>query len=51
VLDVLFLLSVSGGLFEGFDDERGGRGHDGDGGLTVLDSELDGDAEAFLDNC
>jgi len=51
VLDVLLLLTVPRGLLEGFDDERGGRGDDGDGGLTVLDGQADGDAEAFLDIC
>lgn len=48
VLDVLFLLAVTGGLLQGADDEgRGGR-NDGDGGLTVLDGELDRDAETLL---
>jgi hypothetical protein len=47
VLDVLLLLPVARGLLEGFDDEGGGGGDDGDGGLAVLDGELDGDAEAF----
>ena len=47
MLDVLLLLAVSGRLLEGLDDEGGGRGDDGDGGLAVLDGELDGDAEAL----
>lgn len=48
VLDVLLLLAVTGGLLEGADDEgRGGR-DDGNGGLTVLDGELDGHTETLL---
>lgn len=43
----LLLLAVSGGLLEGADDEGGGGGHNGDGGLTVLDGELNGHAETF----
>ena len=48
VLDVLLLLAVSRGLLDGLDDQGGGGGNDGDSGLTVLDGELDGDAEALL---
>ena len=48
MLDVLLLLSVAGGFLQGLDDERRGRGDDGNGGLTVLDGELDGDTESFL---
>ena len=48
MLDILLLLPVPGGLFQGLDDERGGGGDDRDGGLTVLDGELDGDAQALL---
>jgi hypothetical protein len=48
VLDVLLLLAVSRWLFERLDDERAGRWDDGDGGLTVLDGQADGDTEAFL---
>lgn len=48
VLDVLLLLAVARGLFEGLDDERGSGWDDGDGGLTVLDGQADRDAEAFL---
>ena len=48
MLDVLLLLAVAGWLLERLDDEGGGRGDDGDGGLTVLDGELDGDTESFL---
>ena len=51
MLDVLLLLAVAGWLLERLDDEGGGRGDDGDGGLTVLDGELDGDAEAFPVAC
>lgn len=47
VLDVLLLLAVTGRLFEGLDDERRGGGNDGDGGLTVLDGQLDSDAETL----
>ena len=48
VLDVLLLLAVAWRLFERFDDERGCRGNDGHGGLTILDCEADGDTETFL---
>ncbi|KAI3477912.1 hypothetical protein L1887_60219 [Cichorium endivia] len=47
VLDVLLLLAVARGLLERLDDERGGRGDDRDGSLTVLDGKLDGDAETL----
>jgi hypothetical protein len=47
VLDVLFLLSVSGRLFQSSDDEGRGGGNDGDSGLSILDGELDGDTETF----
>jgi len=47
VLDVLLLLAVAGRLLEGLDDERRGGGNDGDGGLTVLDGQLDGDTETL----
>jgi len=47
VLDVLLLLPVSWRLFESLDDQgRGGWDH-GDGSLTVLDSELNGDTKTF----
>jgi hypothetical protein len=48
VLDVLLLLSVSGRLLEGLDDEGGRRWDDRDSGLTVLNGESDGHAETFL---
>ena len=48
MLDVLLLLAVPRRLLERFDDERGRRWDDGDGGLTVLDCEADGDAQTFL---
>ncbi len=48
VFDVLLLLAVARRLLERADDERRGRGHDRHGGLSVLDGELDGDAETFL---
>ena len=47
VLDVLHLLAITWRLLQGLDDEGGGRGNDVDGGLTVLDGQLDGDLEAF----
>ena len=47
VLDVLGLLAVALGLFEGFDDQSGGRGDDGDLGLAILDGEFDSDTEAL----
>ena len=47
MLDVLDLLAVPLGLLERLDDERRGGGNDGDLGLSVLDGELDGDAEAL----
>lgn len=47
VLDVLLLLAVPDGLLQGADDERRGRRDDSNRGLTVLDRELDGDAEAL----
>lgn len=47
MLDVLLLLAVTDGLLEGLDDEGGSRGDDRDGGLTVLDGELDGDTESL----
>ena len=37
-----------GGLtLERTDDQGGGGGYDGDGGLSVLDGELDGDPETL----
>ena len=48
MLDVLFLLSVSRRLLQGFDDERGGGGDDGNGSLSVLDGELYCDTKTFL---
>lgn len=47
VLDVLLLLAVTDRLLEGLDDKGGSRGDDRDGGLTVLDGELDGDTESL----
>ena len=47
MLDVLLLLAVSGRLLKGLDDEGGSGGNDGDGGLTVLDGELHGDAKTL----
>ena len=47
VLDVLLLLAVARGLLERLDDERRGRGDHGDSGLTVLDGQLDRDAETL----
>jgi hypothetical protein len=48
VLDVLLLLAVSWGLLESLDDEGRCGGNDGNGGLSVLDGETDGDTETFL---
>ena len=47
VLDVLLLLAVPGRLLEGLDDEGRSGGNDGDGGLTVLDGQPDGDAQTL----
>lgn len=47
VLDVLLLLSVSNGLVERLDDQGRGRGDNRDLGLTVLDSQLDGNSETL----
>jgi len=47
MLDVLLLLAVARRLLERLDDERRGRGNDGDGGLTVLDGQLDSDTETL----
>lgn len=47
VLDVLGLLAVADGLLQGLDDQGGGRGHDLDLGLAVLDDQLDRDAQAL----
>lgn len=51
VLDVLLLLAVPGGLLECLDDEGRCRWDNRDGGLTILDSESDGDTETFLRSC
>lgn len=48
MLDVLLLLSVPRGFLKGFYDKGRSGGDDGDGGLTVLDGELDSDSESFL---
>jgi hypothetical protein len=47
VLDVLLLLPVTRGLLEGLDDERRGRGDNGDLSLTVLDGQLDRDPKTL----
>ena len=47
MLDVLLLLAVAGRLLEGLDDERRGGGNNGNGGLTVLDGQLDSDTETL----
>lgn len=44
VLDVLLFLLVPGRFLERPDHERGCRGDDGDGGLSILDGKLDGDS-------
>jgi len=43
VLDVLDLLSISGFFVEFLDQDGRGRGEDGDGGSSVLDSHFDHD--------
>ena len=48
VLDVLFLLAVTGGLLEGLDDQASGRGLEFDGGDTVGDGQLDADTQALV---
>ena len=47
VFDVLLLFAVAWRLLEGLDNERRGRGDDRDGGLTILDGQLDCDAQAL----
>jgi hypothetical protein len=47
VLDVLLLLAVPGGLLEGLDDQRRSGGDNRDGSLTVLDGQLDSDAQTL----
>lgn len=47
VLDVLLLLAVTGRLLEGLDDEGRSGGNNGDGGLTVLDGQADGNTETL----
>ena len=47
MLDVLGLLAVAFGFFEGFYDQSGGGGNNRDLGLAILDGEFDGDAEAL----
>jgi hypothetical protein len=48
VLDVLLLLAITRRFLESLDDEGRRRRNDRDGRLTVLDAELDSDAESFL---
>lgn len=48
MLDVLLLLAVPWGFLERLDDEGGCRGDNGDGGLTILDGESDGNTKTFL---
>jgi len=47
VLDVLDLLLITWGLLESANDERRGRWQNVDLGLSVLDGQLDRDAEAL----
>lgn len=51
VLDVLLLLAVARGLLQRADDEGRSTGHDGDGGLTVLDGESDRNTKTLLFGC
>ena len=48
MLNIFLLLPVSWWLLEGLDNERGSRGNDRDGSLSILDCELDCDSETFL---
>ena len=50
MLNVLLLLSVTRRLLQGLDDEGGGGWDNGDGSLSVLDGESDGDTETFLNH-
>lgn len=47
VCNVLLLLPVTSGLLKGLDDEGRGRGNDGDGSLSILYGELNGDAKTL----
>merc|ERR1719489_361276 len=47
VLDVLDLLAVAGRLLEGADEESRSAGNDAHRRLTILNGQLDGDAETF----
>lgn len=47
MLTIFDLLSVSWGFLQCLDDERGGAGDHADGGLPVLDRQLDGDLETL----
>ena len=47
VLDVLHLLPVPGGFLQSLDDQGGGAGDHGTGGLSVLDLQLYGDLQTF----
>lgn len=48
VLNVLFLLAVTGGFLESLDDQTGSRGFQLDSGNTVGDSELDAQTETLV---
>lgn len=48
VLDILLLFAVAGRLLQGSDDQRRRSGNDGNLRLTVLDSELHCNTQAFL---
>ena len=47
VLDVLLLLAISVGLVQSLDDQSGGSGHHLDLSLTVLDDQLNRDADSL----
>ena len=47
MLDVLLLLAIPWWFLQSLDDKGRCRRDDADGGLTVLDGELDGDAETL----
>jgi len=47
ILTVLLLLAVTWGFLQSLDDQRGGGGHHGDGSLSVLNGQADGDLQTL----